>query len=517
MPSSLMFAMTSERGMRVLEVPSGTFLSMTAPINMDQFEDLDITGDVPKLRALMSDMTIQQVRDCFVKVGADPEDVPKKMKKDSLITRFIDRFERTRQVFETLRPPPSAPQASGSDGRNFAVVSLNSEMSPDEVISEVRRQVPEFENAPRQVVEQYVEKATRIELNEDGAPSSQAPQTSTSVRQTTEAFTGRGYKLSADVDHEDVKNDYYKGMVLNKDVSVDFHKTHIKPDLEVRVLPYENAPKHDYTVDASTGKVYEVEMTEKTPLTKGKAIIKLECQKCQFNFTYHYTEKDKISDVLELIEANTDIKKEQMVLFYSGGRSFFGDWEPIYASVMMNDHNPEMLLCVRALGGGKSTFKPTKKTVLTKQEKLVKAQSVAATVASKEAAVLKCVKDSNDILCAYYSSAQTDPKSAFTQAIDKLSEADLTKALQSIQGDVGGSTEQKLKAFALCLFGEPITEIEDLHGITGGILDTAVLTTSLAFEWGVENGSVSLSFLRQAVRSTLDKRIGAREASHMAT
>ena len=55
---------------------------------MDQFEDLDITGDVPKLRALMSDMTIQQVRDCFVKVGADPEDVPKKMKKDSLIARF---------------------------------------------------------------------------------------------------------------------------------------------------------------------------------------------------------------------------------------------------------------------------------------------------------------------------------------------------------------------------------------------------------------------------------------------
>lgn len=117
----------------------------------------------------------------------------------------------------------------------------------------------------------------------------------------------------------------------------------------------------DYTVDASTGKVYEVEMTEKTPLTKGKAIIKLEWQKCQFKFTYHYTEQDKIGDVLELIEANPDIKKEQMVLFYKDRRSFFGDWEPIYASVMMNDHSPEMLLSVRALGGGKSTLKSTKK------------------------------------------------------------------------------------------------------------------------------------------------------------
>ena len=192
------------------------------------------------------------------------------------------------------------------------------------------------------------------------------------------------------------------------------------------------------------------------------------------------------------------------------GIPFSEDGNSYYKNVANNGRENEMKLCIRALGGGKSW--PTK----SKPEKLQKAQGVAQKVANTEAVNLKCIKDSNDVLTSFYTFAEKDPRGAFLTQIEKLNEEQLGKALDSIKGEIGGTTEQKMKNFSFVLFGNPIAEIGELYGITGGIMETASLTTSLAFDWGAEKGEVSLAFLRGAVRSQLDKRIGAREASQMA-
>ena len=443
-----------------------------------------------------------------------------------MVAHFIARFERTRKEFEAIRPALLASSSTSTSpapdtGFGIGVVSLNEDMSDDEIIAEVRRQVPALAGASDEDIERFLENASRVERADDGRmttspynplnpASSDAPPPTPSPAPVPEnpvvnPFSGRGYKLSGDVEavvEEMSSKDFQGGMA-------DFNKHHVKPDLEVRILPYENAPKDNYTADTSGRDFYEVELTEKTASTKGKAVIELECQKAKFKLIYNYTEQDKVKDVLELSELNTDIKLEQMVLFYRGGNSYCQNHEPLWATILKMGGN-EFKLCVRALGGGKAS-KRVKKQVLAKPEKLKKAQSVAQKVADKEASALKCMADSNDALTTFYTLAEKDPRDAFLKAIDTMNEADLGKAYDSIKGDSGGTPEQKLKAFSLHLFGAPLAEISDLYGITGGILETANLSVSLAYDWGVEKDCVSLSLLRVALKSKLVKRIGARE------
>eukprot|EP00435_Cladocopium_sp_Y103_P008106 s1996_g2.t1 len=521
---SLVFAMTRENGMMALDIPNGAHLDMTPPLNTEQLDQYNITGDIKRMKELMSPMTPSEVRALTIRMGADPAEVPKK-RKEVLVAQFIDRFEKTRKEFEAIRPSLLASSSTSTSpapdtGFGIGVVSLNEDMSDAEILAEVRRQIPDLANASDEVIERYLENASRVERAEDGRmttrphnplnpASSTAPPTSTPPvpeNPAVKAFSGRAYKLSGDVDAT-VEEEETKEF---KDGKADFSKHHIKPDLQVRVLPYENAPKDNYTVDTSGRDYYDVELTEKNASTKGTAFIELECQKAKFKFIFNYTEKDKVKDILELIELNTDIKMEQMVLFYRGGKSYCQNHEPLWATILKMGGN-EFKLCVRALGGGKTTTKRVKKQSLTKPEKLKKARTDAQKVADKEASALKCMADSNDALTTFYTLAEKDPAEAFLKAIDKMSEADLGKAYDSIKGDIGGTTEQKLKVFSTHLFGAPLAEISDLYSITGGILETANLSVSLAYDWGVEKDCVSLSFLRATLKSKLDRRIGARE------
>lgn len=109
--------------------------------------------------------------------------------------------------------------------------------------------------------------------------------------------------------------------------------------------------------------------------------------------------------------------------------------------------------------------------------------------------------------------------------IEKLSEGHLGKAFDSIKGDIGGTTEQKLKNFSFALFGAPIAEIAELYQITGGIMETAGLTTSIALLiWALRKAMCHfLSFVALCVVSWtsvlvhLKRPIWLIEASQMAT
>ena len=330
MSSVLVVAMTSD-GVKALEVPNGSVFILTFPISHQQFLQFDITGDDERMVSLLRNMSVREVRDLFHRLGAPDTDLPRKARKDALITRFIRVFNETRLAFDTQHPELR-------EGGQVRVVEVSHDMNPDQVLDEVRRQVPELAQASTDTVRATVASA---------------------VGGTT-SFSGRGYKLG-----EETKDDFANGTGM-----ADFKKHHIKPEMTV-MFGEEGDAKEDYLPDTSGKKSFIVELTEATAETKGQVVVKLEGATNNFDLMYNFGEKDTIGDIIELIEANTNLKKEQMVLFYKGGGSYFQNWEPIMASLRRNDYQPEFLLCVRALGGGRGGQRPVKKP-LTKQEKLTR-------------------------------------------------------------------------------------------------------------------------------------------------
>ena len=70
--------MTRENGIMVLEIPNDFILDMTPPLNTEQLDQYSTQG----MKELMSSMTPKEVRDLTIRSGVDPEDVPKRVKKE---------------------------------------------------------------------------------------------------------------------------------------------------------------------------------------------------------------------------------------------------------------------------------------------------------------------------------------------------------------------------------------------------------------------------------------------------
>eukprot|EP00435_Cladocopium_sp_Y103_P007046 s1907_g2.t1 len=503
MASTLVFAMTT-KGAKAFEVPCGAKIDLTPPIDPDQFSQWDITGDEEKMKSLMGNMDIKDVRDLFVQWGADADDIPKRMKKPALISQFVKRWEKTRKVFEEVvvnRPslPAGSNSSDGDDGIQVATVQVDTDMTNAEVIAEVRRQVPELANVPEHVVQQLLNDATRI--GEDGVPRPNIPQEPARadpppVPETTKAFAGRGYKLGEE------KTD------------PDYERDHTKPDMEFRMLPYENAPKDTYTTKdgMSSGGTYEVIMTEASPRTKGEIIVLLECQKCSLRFHYHYEEGDKIRDFLELLEANTNFSREDMVLYYKGGKSYFHEYEPIWASVLKQDGANEFKLCIRAKGGAKGRPQKAVKKNMTKTEKLDYARKVAQQVLQHEGKCLACLQQVDVKMAEFTQMIATDPKDAFDKMMADISEKNLEDILAILNSK--HNVEYRIKQMAHRLFGDAMVATKNLHEITAGVMDTAELSVITTIEASRETSApINLAYLRTMALKHLNQKIGAREGA----
>lgn len=185
----------------------------------------------------------------------------------------------------------------------------------------------------------------------------------------------------------------------------------------------------------------------------------MECEKCNIRFIFYYTGEDTIKDIMDLLELNSNFKREHLSIYYKDGNSYFMEHEPVFASVANNGSENEMKLCIRALGGGKPRQTKPKKHMI-KSEKLQKAQSDAQKVVGADAVNLKCIMDSNAVLSSFYTAAEKDPVDASLKQIEKLSKEHLDKALDSIKGGIGGTTEQKLKNFSLLCLEPPLLRLE---------------------------------------------------------
>ena len=317
---TLVFARSPMKGMMALEIPMGAILDLHPPIDVGQFEAFDISDDREKMKELMNkDMEPRDIRDLLSRLGVQPENMPsKKTRKPELVSRTIDAFQISRAIFETgyVNPRVRNEEASSGDDTRLASVILNEGMTQDEIILEVCRQVPDLASAPRSAIERFVEEATRYHVSSSAPNPTSTTSSAPSPPTTTKPFSGQGHKLSADVAKTD------KGGYVSE-----YEKNHVKPEMEVRMLPYENAPKDTYKTDQSNRDFYEVELTDKTSKTKGKAIITLECEKSNFRFIFYYTEGDTIKDIMDLLEMNSNFKREQMSIYYKDGNSFQRGWE----------------------------------------------------------------------------------------------------------------------------------------------------------------------------------------------
>ena len=80
-----------------------------------------------------------------------------------------------------------------------------------------------------------------------------------------------------------------------------------------------------------------------------------------------------------------------------------------------------------------------------------------------------------------------------------------------MSGNCGGTTDFKLRHLSRHIFGESIQKVIDLNASTAAIVETCRL--EMAHEKGVEDGSVSMPWIRQILNDYLNRRIGAREAT----
>eukprot|EP00438_Fugacium_kawagutii_P005358 Skav207095 [mRNA] locus=scaffold2123:6607:8121:- [translate_table: standard] len=498
MSGSLTVAYTNE-GVKLLLIPNGARIDLTWPVSARQFMEHEIT-DMAVVKQHMNDsMTLAEVREMHRKMGGDLSDIPKGMKKVALINRFVASLKATMEFYNALRPDIA------EAGRETRVIEVNADMSEEDMMNEMRRQVPAYANASREELREIMAGATRVNepSSSNAPPAHPAPPADVPVS----VFAGQGYKLGEE-NFKTEDGDITTGGYAN------FDKFHIRPEMEFRMLPYENAPKETAVVDASmVGGTRIVEVNDKTSATVGKLEVRLECSNCTLDFHYFYDQTDKIKDFLEVLELNTAWSVNQMTLFYGAGNSYFMPYEPIYASILKMGGSNKCRLCIRQLGGGKSIrkdIKTTKRTPADFQKLYGDAfKEIAKTV--KPVANLECMIACDKALVKFIADAECDASNAFKVAISNMDDEDMLNRLHGCFIMKGG-TEYKLKQASRLLFGKALVELEEVSKMTTGVIDSAEMAVLTAYFGAVSKGDFGISELRRMTKTALDKKIGAREA-----
>ena len=100
-----------------------------------------------------------------------------------------------------------------------------------------------------------------------------------------------------------------------------------------------------------------LELNVKTGENEKFLEIKVRAVEGDYTLCYYYGTNDKISDVKTCLVEKFGWSKDAISLYYPSGKSYFGNWEPIDASVAKD--RDFVLLCVKFLGGGKRAKKTT--------------------------------------------------------------------------------------------------------------------------------------------------------------
>ena len=228
-------------------------------------------------------------------------------------------------------------------------------------------------------------------------------------------------------------------------------------------------------------------------------------------FYYHYGELETVGCLIDLLEEEYCLmfRGVQGVFKLRAGRSgsFLYDHEPLWA----NDYKTVEIVA-SFNGGGKSIrkdIKTTKRTPADFQKLYGDAfKEIAKTV--KPIANMDCMSACDKALSKFNADAEKNAPDAFNNVIANMDEDMLDKLFQCL--GMKGGTEYKLKQASRCMFGKALEELEGISKMTAGVLDSAEMVVLTAYYGAVSKGDFGIGKLRGAVKTALDKKIGAREA-----
>ena len=255
-------------------------------------------------------------------------------------------------------------------------------------------------------------------------------------------------------------------------------------------------------------------INEKPEDYKGALSIFFDNDGKKITFTFFYDLHSKVQDVYDaLVKLGLEVGDDKPYkLAWPGDGITLGStlhgWEPVFATL----HEVKKVVITTSIKGGGFRNPKVVKKLMSKEERLQTAKVEASKIKSTGGKI-DFVATADKVLSDFFTLAETSPADAIEEAVKKLSEEEITFCLEAVSGNCGGTTTFKLCHLSRHIFGESIHKVIDLNASTTAIVETCRLTMEMAYDKGVEDGSVSMPWIRQILNDYRNRRIGAREAT----
>eukprot|EP00434_Breviolum_minutum_P006278 symbB.v1.2.005538.t1/scaffold308.1/size235111/1 len=255
-------------------------------------------------------------------------------------------------------------------------------------------------------------------------------------------------------------------------------------------------------------------INEKPEDYKGALSIFFDNDGKKIAFTFFYDLHSKVQDVYDaLVKLGLEVGDDKPYkLAWPGDGITLGStlhgWEPVFATL----HEVKKVVITTSIKGGGFRNPKVVKKLMSKEERLQTAKVEASKIKSTGGKI-DFVATADKVLSDFFTLAETSPADAIEEAVKKLSEEEITFCLEAVSGNCGGTTTFKLCHLSRHIFGESIHKVIDLNASTTAIVETCRLTMEMAYDKGVEDGSVSMPWIRQILNDYRNRRIGAREAT----
>ena len=311
-------------------------------VKTDETSAFTLTDGV--LRGNLGNLSKQQLFDLIERIDCS---IAKRSDKTALVDFIISKMDNIRdRALEKERvrngaavpPSPRAVQvvASSTSAGGYAGSSTDQmkQVGSDEVV--ITQEDIDMDGMRTIAYSQKYQSPTKttgyIIVYEQGIPH---VQTAEGIYQVDEEFLASNNCFYPNKDFKEDDGSSSVATESSEDDKTEIEKNHQKVDWALfDVKPNESGILE---LNAKTGEKF--------------LDIKVSAVDGDYTLRYFYGIHDKISDVKTCLMEKFGWSKDAISLYYPSGKSYFGDWEPIDASVAKD--RDFVLLCVKLLGGGK--------------------------------------------------------------------------------------------------------------------------------------------------------------------
>lgn len=231
--------------------------------------------------------------------------------------------------------------------------------------------------------------------------------------------------------------------------------------------------------------------------------IKVSAVDGDYTLRYFYGIHDKISDVKTCLMEKFGWSKDAISLYYPSGKSYFGDWEPIDASVAKD--RDFVLLCVKLLGGGKRA-----KKAMDEPKDEVKTPKDIKTILGENLTQLKSLPDPNGAIRAVVievekimADVKANPDTPVSSLFDAVPVAKRANILSSTM-TVSPRAEDRIAFITEQVLGEKVENLDDALRMTSLAKTTLCLTIQFAIHSEFQDNKGGIGWQRM-LKALADK------------